>query len=169
MWYASISWNNPKGCYPLHISSKKRQDRKHRYIGLQSTFVKPACCIKNLNAQQHGEMTDCWVTMDRGKMGPFLLCTWKLYCWCTYWYTQSCQDRMKKKKKTSTVVSVRLFNHEKYKWLKTLLSILNHWIYTIMKNTLEIFRWLLNSYKGMLRKSIRWRYGSWNCPRASRG
>ncbi len=43
---------------------KKRQDRKYRCIGLQSTFVELELYISGLNAQQHGEITDCCVTID---------------------------------------------------------------------------------------------------------
>ncbi|EIE85794.1 hypothetical protein RO3G_10504 [Rhizopus delemar RA 99-880] len=37
---------------------KKRQDRKSRYIGLQSTFVEPEPYITDLNVQQRGDITD---------------------------------------------------------------------------------------------------------------
>ncbi|KAG1376765.1 hypothetical protein G6F61_007329 [Rhizopus arrhizus] len=45
---------------------KKRQARKHQYIGLQNTFVEPEPYITDLNAQQHGEITGRCVTIDPG-------------------------------------------------------------------------------------------------------
>ena len=55
------------------IVLKKRQDRKHRYVGLQITFVEPEPYITGLNAQQHGEITGCYVTIGSGRRGH-------LYC-----------------------------------------------------------------------------------------
>jgi hypothetical protein len=80
---------------------KKRYDRKHRYIGSQSTFVESTPYIADLNSQQHGEITDHYVTIDLGRRDL-------LYCVHenstadaprTNRYSKSCQDKMEKTKK----------------------------------------------------------------------
>ncbi|KAG1144789.1 hypothetical protein G6F37_006610 [Rhizopus arrhizus] len=82
----------------------KRQDKKRRYIGLQSTFVKSEPYITDLDAQQHGEITGRRVTINPGRRSL-------LYCVHesstadiprTYRYTKSCQDKMEKNKKVSS-------------------------------------------------------------------
>ncbi|KAG1627598.1 hypothetical protein G6F44_012146 [Rhizopus delemar] len=71
---------------------KKRQDRKSRYIGLQSTFVEPEPYITDLNVQQRGDITDRCNIIDPGRR-------YLLYCvhenstadaLRTYRYTMSC-------------------------------------------------------------------------------
>jgi hypothetical protein len=80
---------------------KKRQNRKHQCIGLQSTFVGPEPYITDLDAQQHGKITGRYVTIEPGRRDL-------LYCEHesstadiprTYRYTKSCQDKMEKIKK----------------------------------------------------------------------
>jgi hypothetical protein len=80
---------------------KKRQDRKHRYIGLQNTFIEPTPYITTLNAQQHGEIAGRCVTIDPGRQ-DLLYCVYEnstADAPRTYRYTKFSQDKMEKTKK----------------------------------------------------------------------
>ena len=54
---------------------KKRQDRKHQYVVLQSTFVESVPNIACLNAQRYREITGRCATIDPKKPISFVLCT----------------------------------------------------------------------------------------------
>jgi hypothetical protein len=75
---------------------KKIQDTKHRYIGLQSTFVESESYITILNAQQHREIAGRCVTIDPGRrhLLYFVHENSTADAPRTYRHAKSCHDKM---------------------------------------------------------------------------